>query len=132
MICILDVHIVCILESSYWMPTWSVYWTFSGIQILDAHMVYILDVQQETVVQVAKDKADAAEVAGETPTDKSMFHGKSLKDYAGRSWLEAPKDLKAENEHCFLPKRWVHTWSGHTKGVNAIRSGPLLVVVALA
>ena len=72
-------------------------------------------------LQVAKDKADAAEVAGEAPTDKSMFHGKNLKDYAGRSWLEAPKDLKAENEHCFLPKRWVHTWSGHTKGVNAIR-----------
>ena len=71
--------------------------------------------------QVAKEKADAAEVAGEAPTDKSIFHGKSQKDYAGRSWLEAPKDLKAENEHCFLPKRWIHTWSGHTKGVNAIR-----------
>ena len=82
------------------------------------------------LVQVAKDKADAAEVAGETPTDKSMFHGKSLKDYAGRSWLEAPKDLKADNDHCFLPKRWVHTWSGHTKGVNAIRSLPLPVVLA--
>ena len=74
------------------------------------------------VMQVAKDKADAAEQAGEGPTDKSMFHGKAQKDYAGRSWLEAPKDLKAENEHCFLPKRWIHTWSGHTKGVNAIRS----------
>lgn len=71
---------------------------------------------------MAKDKADAAEQAGEGPTDKSMFHGKAQKDYAGRSWLEAPKDLKAENEHCFLPKRWIHTWSGHTKGVNAIRS----------
>lgn len=79
--------------------------------------------------QVAKDKADAAEVAGEAPTDKSMFHGKSLKDYAGRSWLEAPKDLKAENEHCFLPKRWVHTWSGHTKGVNAIRCSPCASVL---
>ncbi|KAA6425985.1 MAG: pre-mRNA-processing factor 17-like [Trebouxia sp. A1-2] len=82
------------------------------------------DEQKAFLEQVAKDKADAAEVAGETPTDKSMFHGKSLKDYAGRSWLEAPKDLKAENEHCFLPKRWVHTWSGHTKGVNAIRFFP--------
>lgn len=91
---------------------------------MHAPMFCIQHAQQETVLQVAKDKADAAEVAGETPTDKSMFHGKSLKDYAGRSWLEAPKDLKAENEHCFLPKRWVHTWSGHTKGVNAIRSGP--------
>lgn len=78
-----------------------------------------------SLLQVAKDKADAAEVAGEAPTDKSMFHGKNLKDYAGRSWLEAPKDLKADNEHCFLPKRWVHTWSGHTKGVNAIRFASL-------
>ena len=82
---------------------------------------YSLDCKLFTAAQVAKEKADAAEVAGEAPTDKSMFHGKHLKDYAGRSWLEAPKELKSENEHCFLPKRWIHTWSGHTKGVNAIR-----------
>ncbi len=44
-----------------------------------------------------------------------MFHGKKEKDYAGKSWLEPPKGLKAENEYCYLPKRWIHTWSGHTK-----------------
>ena len=47
-----------------------------------------------------------------------MFHGKAEKDYAGRSWLEPPKDARADNEHCFLPKRWLHTWSGHTKVVG--------------
>lgn len=55
--------------------------------------------------------------------EKSHFHGKAEKDpVTGRSWLEPPKDLaKAATEYCYLPKKWVHTWSGHTKGVNAIR-----------
>jgi hypothetical protein len=53
---------------------------------------------------------------------KSVFHGKKDKDYAGRSWLEKPKGLKPENEYCYLPKRWIHTWSGHTK-VGAQASG---------
>ena len=41
---------------------------------------------------------------------------------AGRSWLEAPRDAtQRQVDQCFLPKRHVHTWSGHSKGVNAIR-----------
>jgi pre-mRNA-processing factor 17 len=36
--------------------------------------------------------------------------------------MAAPKDKsRAEAEQCFLPKRHIHTWSGHSKGVNAIR-----------
>ena len=52
---------------------------------------------------------------GEAQAEKSVFHGKAEKDFAGRSWLEPPKDKRAENEFCYLPKRWIHTWSGHTK-----------------
>jgi WD40 repeat protein len=44
--------------------------------------------------------------------------------HTGRSWLEGPKDKKNEGEYCYLPKKWVHTWTGHTKGVNAIRFFP--------
>lgn len=40
---------------------------------------------------------------------------------AGRSWLEAPRDLRDDSATSFLPKKHLHTWSGHTKGVNAIR-----------
>ena len=47
--------------------------------------------------------------------EKSVFHGKAEKDFQGRSWMEPPKNAKAENEYCYLPKRWIHTWSGHTK-----------------
>jgi pre-mRNA-processing factor 17 len=56
--------------------------------------------------------------------DKSTFHGKEERDYQGRSWIVPPKDAKASNDHCFIPKRMVHTWSGHTKGVSAIQFFP--------
>lgn len=56
--------------------------------------------------------------------DKSTFHGKEEHDYQGRSWIAPPKDAKPANEHCYIPKRWIHTWSGHTKGVSAIRFFP--------
>ncbi|XP_048233267.1 pre-mRNA-processing factor 17 isoform X1 [Ricinus communis] len=61
---------------------------------------------------------------GEVVADKTTFHGKEEKDYQGRSWIEPPKDAKASNDHCYIPKRLVHTWSGHTKGVSAIRFFP--------
>ncbi len=34
---------------------------------------------------------------------------------AGRSWLDPPRDKHKENDVCFTPKRWIHTWSGHSK-----------------
>ena len=42
---------------------------------------------------------------------------------AGRSWMVPGKERRREAEACFLPKRHIHTWSGHSKGVNAIRCG---------
>lgn len=56
--------------------------------------------------------------------DKSTFHGKEERDYQGRSWISPPKDAKARNERCYIPKTPIHTWSGHTKGVSAIRFFP--------
>ncbi|CAK0783096.1 hypothetical protein CVIRNUC_006291 [Coccomyxa viridis] len=68
--------------------------------------------------------------------EKTNFHGKHEVDpITKRSWIEAPKNTRKENEYCYLPKKHVHTWSGHTKGVNAIRfypdSGHLLLSAGL-
>lgn len=55
---------------------------------------------------------------------------KDAVDYQGRSYLHAPHDvgvnLKSDTppERCFLPKAHIHTWSGHTKGIAAIRWFP--------
>jgi len=57
--------------------------------------------------------------------ESSVYHGKAMRDYQGRSWLVPPAEARVDDEHeCFIPKKWVHTWSGHTKGVAAIRWFP--------
>jgi len=64
---------------------------------------------------------------------KSIFH--APEERQGGKWLEAPKDKKADNDFCYLPKRCIHTWSGHTKGVNSIqffpKSGHLLLSASM-
>ncbi|XP_050298028.1 pre-mRNA-processing factor 17 [Anthonomus grandis grandis] len=62
--------------------------------------------------------------------EKSVLHIKDPVDYQGRSFLHAPHDvgvnLKSDTppDKCFLPKAHIFTWTGHTKGVSAIRWFP--------
>ena len=51
---------------------------------------------------------------------KTKFHGKSMFDYQGRSFIEPPKGLRAsDGDHdCFIPKRCVHKYDGHNGAVN--------------
>jgi pre-mRNA-processing factor 17 len=62
--------------------------------------------------------------------EHSVFHGKSMTDYQGRTYMHPPiveaPQLQSESgsQESFLPKVCVHTWTGHTQGVSVIRVLP--------
>ncbi|TXT15621.1 hypothetical protein VHUM_00124 [Vanrija humicola] len=65
--------------------------------------------------------------------EKSIFHGKELHDYAGRTYMHIPTDVdvrlnpseSAPPPNAYVPSgKCIHTWTGHSKGVSAIRLFP--------
>eukprot|EP01117_Protostelium_nocturnum_P014553 TRINITY_DN5544_c0_g1_i4.p1 TRINITY_DN5544_c0_g1~~TRINITY_DN5544_c0_g1_i4.p1 ORF type:complete len:448 (-),score=75.62 TRINITY_DN5544_c0_g1_i4:44-1387(-) len=82
-----------------------------------------LTAEQVEEIQSQIKKVKAAPVR-ETFKIRSIFHGEQFRDYLGRTFVEPPTDLKPVEHDCYLPKKLVHTWSGHSKGVNAIRFFP--------
>lgn len=62
--------------------------------------------------------------------ERTISHQQQEKDYMGRSYMYVPTDLDVRLDKevgsfdCYAPKRIVHTWTGHSKGVNAIRFFP--------
>uniref|UniRef100_A0AAY5EVN6 Pre-mRNA-processing factor 17 n=1 Tax=Electrophorus electricus TaxID=8005 RepID=A0AAY5EVN6_ELEEL len=62
--------------------------------------------------------------------EKTILHVKDAYDYQGRSYLHVPQDVginlrSAEiPDKCYLPKKQLHVWTGHTKGVSAIQLFP--------
>lgn len=80
--------------------------------------------EPEYVVKKAKPKR------GAEGQETSIFHGKSMYDYQGRTYMSppvanAPQLLQdAGSQDCFIPKVCIHTWTGHTQGVSVIRTFP--------
>lgn len=50
---------------------------------------------------------------------------KDMYDYQGRSYLHVPQDVGVNlrspdaPDKCYLPKKQIHVWSGHTKASGA-------------
>ncbi|EWM29450.1 pre-mrna-processing factor 17 [Nannochloropsis gaditana] len=78
---------------------------------------------ERKVAHLLPPRHDRDTVASEPTT---QFHGKGESDYQGRSWVEPPGGLRpVETDHaCYLPKRCVHRYTGHGKGVQAIEFFP--------
>lgn len=64
--------------------------------------------------------------------EKAVLHIKDPYDYQGRSFLYPPHDVDVplhKPDHvpskCFLPKKLIHTYTGHSKPINAIRLFPI-------
>lgn len=55
---------------------------------------------------------------------KSTFHGTEEVDYQGRSWMHQPSGLRITEHESYIPKRCIHRYTGHTKGVQAIEFIP--------
>ncbi|KAJ9119254.1 hypothetical protein QFC22_003746 [Naganishia vaughanmartiniae] len=78
------------------------------------------------------ESAAAKERLKKAGEEKSIFHGKSLTDYAGRTYMHIPTDLginlrpseDTPAPESFIPQACTHTWTGHTKAVSAIRLFP--------
>lgn len=81
---------------------------------------------EEEVVQLKKAKPKR----GAPGLESSVFHGKSMYDYQGRTYMhppvaEAPQlQSEAGSQETFIPKVCIHTWTGHTQGVSVIRLFP--------
>jgi len=73
----------------------------------------------------AKKKTQAKEVKS---TERSVLHIAEEEDYLGRTYMHAPADIETKlgepPARCFLPKREIFKWTGHTKGVNRVRLLP--------
>ena len=62
----------------------------------------------------------------------TTFHGEEEFDYKGRSWTAPPAglgnaaltDVDVDHHKCFVPKKCVHRFTGHNKGVHRIRLFP--------
>lgn len=79
---------------------------------------------------LAKRKRRQRVVQEEVDESKSTLHIEDPYDYLGRSFLHIPQDLDKNlrtdvPEKCFIPKKCVHTYSGHTKGVQRLALFPV-------
>ena len=83
--------------------------------------------KEEGFIKEPEAEEEGAEgAAAAAPTGKTTFHGDAETDAVGRSWMDAPRGVRAMEEPCFLPKRVVHTWpTAHGgKGVASVRFFP--------
>ncbi|KAI7903725.1 WD40-repeat-containing domain protein [Cokeromyces recurvatus] len=89
--------------------------------------------QTETITTQAPAKAtefSVKNIANETHTETTIFHGASEHDYLGRTYMAVPQDVDVNlfgepgQKESFIPKKLIHTWEGHEKGVSSIKFFP--------
>lgn len=73
----------------------------------------------------AKKKQKTERKEREVVEESTIFHGSELKDALGRSYMHPPTNVPSTApEKYYGPKKCIHVWSGHSKGVNAIQFFP--------
>ncbi|KAK7518892.1 WD40-repeat-containing domain protein [Phyllosticta citriasiana] len=95
----------------------------------DVEIIYEEDeIEEQPAAPATKEGTDYETVNG--ANEKTIFHGSSLHDYQGRTYMHIPQDLginlKADIADLknYIPKKLIHTWKHHTKAINALRFFP--------
>lgn len=73
------------------------------------------------------EEAKTKEVEGdenEVHKSTTIFHGIKTDYGTGKGFIEPPQYLRQKEHDCFIPKKWIHTWVGHNKGVQKITFFP--------
>ncbi|XP_003971799.1 pre-mRNA-processing factor 17 [Takifugu rubripes] len=87
--------------------------------------------EKKELDEITAKRQKRGKIQDEAPgEEKTILHIKDMYDYQGRSYLHIPQDvgvsLRSSDapDKCYLPKKQLHVWSGHTKGVSGIRLFP--------
>uniref|UniRef100_A0A673IJK0 Pre-mRNA-processing factor 17-like n=1 Tax=Sinocyclocheilus rhinocerous TaxID=307959 RepID=A0A673IJK0_9TELE len=81
----------------------------------------LCDEQKELDEIIAKRQKRGKNEEEAPAEEKTVLHLKDAYDYQGRSYLHVPQDvginLRSADvpEKCYLPKKQLHVWTGHTK-----------------
>ncbi|NXK29147.1 PRP17 factor, partial [Arenaria interpres] len=78
--------------------------------------------EQKELDEITAKRQKRGKVEDDKPgEEKTILHVKEMYDYQGRSYLHVPQDVGVNlrstvpPEKCYLPKKQIHVWSGHTK-----------------
>ncbi|MGH0144381.1 UNVERIFIED_CONTAM: hypothetical protein FKN15_051872 [Acipenser sinensis] len=82
----------------------------------------LMEEEQKELDEITAKRQKKGKSEEEAPADeKTMLHAKDMYDYQGRSYLHVPQDVGVNlrsadiPDKCYLPKKQIHAWSGHTK-----------------
>ena len=97
---------------------------------------YLREVEEKRRQKVEESKGEEeAGRAGIRVSAKSVLHIDVERNYQGKSFLHPSVELKPYKHVCYIPRKWMHTYTGHAKGVQCTRlfprSGHLLMTGSL-
>ena len=97
---------------------------------LTKHQNELTEEQKEILANIDKEKQQKIDEQTKQEAQylafepKSIFHLSSTNDYKGKSFIEPPNELKNVEHTCYIPKKNIYTYKGHTKPVQVIRFFP--------
>jgi len=112
-------------SSGTFMGPWAIY---DGMEEFKTQKADLTEEQKDLMQRyeemrkerVKEAKPAVEEEEAEVKKATSVFHDAGR----ARNFVEHPSYLRAKEHECFIPKKWIHTWVGHNKGVQRIEFFP--------